>query len=133
MHRRLSFCVEDVGMSALLGGARADLIDFGERGFSGLELLIIFPIINSDCGARADDLKGSGQRDRRIRLMPTRLVFCTLFLRYFLNSLDSLLLPRLLFSVCGSLGTSGTVRSSDVNGLPQDRPLRLGRIDSRRK
>lgn len=61
--------------------------------------------------------------------MPTRLVFCTLFLRYFLSPLDSLLLPLLLFPSVVPSGLPVPVRSSDVNGLPQDRPLRLGRTD----
>lgn len=77
--------------------AASGLNRFRRARLFGKGLLIILPIINSDCGARAGNLKGGGQRDRRIRLMPTRLVFCTLFLRYFLNSLDSLLLPRCFF------------------------------------
>ena len=78
---------------------------------------------------RRGESKGGGQRDRRIRSMPAGLVFCTLFLRYFLSPLDSLFLPRYFFRSVIPSGLPVPVRSSDVNGLPQDRPLRLGRMD----
>lgn len=86
-------------------------------------------IINNDCGVRANNLKGGGQRDRRIRLISAHLVFLHPFFSLLSQSTRQSVSATLLFPSVVPLRLPVPVRSSDINGLPQDRLLRLGRMD----
>lgn len=128
MHRRLSFCVEDAS-GCPLRLAAGGLNRFRRARLSGRGLLIILPIINSDCGARGRQFERwrTARPQNPFNADPLSILhpFSSLLSQF----TATVCFCHAAFSVCGSLGTSGTVRSSDVNGLPQDRPLRLGRID----